>query len=303
MKSGAVRYLVGIFMFWIMLTKAYPSIHLNQADLDVHFIYMNDQSTDTIPPQIFLNTPDTVKHLVNKPYTPVAVTASDNETTEAGIQIKRTSNVNPFKLGLYQDVYTAADSANNSSTRSRWVRVFDSIPPVIQGLNGNILRVDTGVEFNPIDYLKFSDNYDNPTTLKKNARVLFDDINTHLLGTYSVIVITNDQSGNLSDTFRLIVIVDTWGGVWDEEQQKHFKLFPNPSNCKVRIQFNESVIGIYSSFYLNDVWGHSCKSFDLSDRSYHEITLDLTDLRAGVYLLMGVTNDGFSAMLSRLVHY
>ena len=68
---------------------------------------------DYVAPVISLNTLDTVYHNVNDPYTPVSASVTDNLYDNTQVSLTRTSDVNPFQLGLYTDTYTATDASGN----------------------------------------------------------------------------------------------------------------------------------------------------------------------------------------------
>jgi hypothetical protein len=210
----------------------------NAASLIIKYVI-----EDFIAPMINLNTLDTVLHLVNTPYVSVEANASDNLYDASQISLTKTSNVNPFVLGLYKDTYTATDASGNVSTRNRWVRVYDGKAPEIKGKTGDILRVGLYSVFASIDYLQFSDNYDNPTTLKNNASVINTDINTYVEGFYTATFKTKDNSGNVSDPFTLWVEVSRKYlpigiGVENITSDNLMNVYPNPNNGNFTIRLN-----------------------------------------------------------------
>ena len=198
---------------------------------------------DYIAPAINLNTSDTILHSVNTPYVSVEASATDNLYDASQISLTKTTNVNPFVLGLYKDTYTATDASGNVSVRNRWVRVYDGKEPEIRGKNTDILRVGMFSSFASIDYLIFNDNYDNPTTLKSNAWVLNTDINTYEEGMYTATFRTKDNSGNLSNIYTLWVEVSRkylpiGVGVADLTTDKLVNVYPNPSNGNFNVKLN-----------------------------------------------------------------
>ena len=210
----------------------------NSASLIIKYVI-----EDFVAPMINLNTLDTVMHLVNTPYVAVEANASDNLYDASQISLTKTSNVNPFVLGLYKDTYTATDASGNVSVRNRWVRVYDGKAPEIKGKTGDILRVGLYSVFASIDYLQFSDNYDNPTTLKNNASVINTDINTYVEGFYTATFKTKDNSGNISDPFTLWVEVSRKYlpigiGVENITSDNLMNVYPNPNNGNFTIRLN-----------------------------------------------------------------
>ena len=210
----------------------------NSASLVIKYVI-----EDYIAPMINLNTSDTILHSVNAPYVSVEASATDNLYDASQISLTKTSNVNPFILGLYKDTYTATDASGNVSVRNRWVRVYDGGSPEIRGKNTDILRVGMFSSFASIDYLIFSDNYDNPTTLKNNAWVLNTDINTYEEGMYTATFRTKDNSGNVSNIYTLWVEVSRkyspiGVGVSDLSADKLVTVYPNPSNGNFNVKLN-----------------------------------------------------------------
>jgi hypothetical protein len=210
---------------------------------------------DYIPPMIDLHTLDTVLHDVNTPYSAVNATASDNLYNSTQISLTKTSNVNPYKLGTYQDTYTATDASGNVSTRLRYVKVVDRKAPVISGKNGNIVNVGLYSTFAAIERVVFSDNYDSPADLKANAVLIHTDINTYVEGLYSATFQTMDNSGNVSDPFVLFVNVTRSQlqlGIEDMDIENLMTVSPNPTTglftISVDLPENEDIsIDIYNS--------------------------------------------------------
>jgi hypothetical protein len=243
---------------------------------------------DYIAPRINLNTLDTVMHMVNKPYTPIEANAEDNLYDESEISLTRTSNVNPFKTALYTDTYTATDASGNVAVRNRWVRVYDGIAPEIRGKQGNVLRVGLWSSFMAIDYLQFSDNYDNPTTLRANAVLVYNDINTYTEGTYSATFKTVDNSGLWSAPFTLIVVVDRdYEGinVSIEELNKEevMRVYPNPSSGQITISFSDWVVNETATVSILDATGREVKAIDMSHNMNGNQVIEMEDLSNGVY--------------------
>jgi len=154
---------------------------------------------DYVGPVINLNTLDTIVWPVNKAYAPVQASASDNFYDNSQVSLTKTSNVNPYKLGIYSDVYTATDGSGNITVRRRWVRVVDNDAPVIKGSAMNVGLFST---VNAAEGLTITDNYDAPTALMPRLVVLSNNLNTYAEGLYSVTFQVSDLSGNLSAPYE-----------------------------------------------------------------------------------------------------
>tara|TARA_B100001093_G_scaffold171598_1_gene164436 strand:- start:4113 stop:8303 length:4191 start_codon:yes stop_codon:yes gene_type:complete len=198
---------------------------------------------DFIPPMIDLRTLDVVNHRVNTPYTPVSANASDNLYDNTQVSITSTSNVDAYTLGTYQDTYTATDAAGNVSVKVRTVNVIDDIAPVITGKTGGIVKVGVGSTMDAINFVNFTDNYDAPADLRLNHTLIFNDLNLQEAGLYSVIFMTEDNSGNKSSEFTLYFDVDydhqvLVNGISDLALEDMINISPNPTNGPVNISVN-----------------------------------------------------------------
>jgi hypothetical protein len=210
---------------------------MNQTVLTIDYVV-----EDYIAPVITLNTLDTVYHNVNDPYTPVTASVTDNLYDNTQVSLTRLSNVNPFKLGLYTDTYTATDASGNVTVRNRWVRVLDSENPVISSKVGPVVKLGLFSNVKLSDYLKLTDNYDAPSELLANLDVTFNDVNFYEEGFYAAEFVTTDNSGNVSITYRLYVdvrstyeVINSVGSVTGAELMK---VYPNPSNGIFNVSFD-----------------------------------------------------------------
>ena len=247
---------------------------------------------DFQPPVIDLHTLDTVYHKVNTPYNAVNATASDNLYGPTEISLSKTSNVNPFALGVYQDTYTATDASGNTATRVRYVKVIDDERPRISGKNGSILRVGLYSEFAAIERLSFTDNYYSPASLKANCVVLWTDINTYKEGTYSAVFQTTDGSGNVSKPYTLLIEVSRDElplGVNDLDLDNLLTVNPNPTSGLVTISVdlpeNEDItVEVYN--------GMGQKVQDVVNGSIAKGTyeVDLSNSGQGIYYIRMTVN-------------
>ena len=195
---------------------------------------------DYVGPVVNLNTSDTVIWPVNKAYTSVQASASDNFYDNSQVSLTKTSDVNPYKLGKYKDVYTATDGSGNTTIRNRWVRVVDMDAPVINGAAMNV-----GL-FSTVDAsagLTITDNYDAPSVLRPRLIVISNNLNTYAEGLYSVTFRVSDLSGNWSAPYERNIWVSRMfptiqGSVASMDLEKIINVFPNPSTGLVNISYN-----------------------------------------------------------------
>ncbi|MCC6720778.1 MAG: DUF5011 domain-containing protein [Bacteroidia bacterium] len=252
----------------------------NKADTKT-YTYIVD---DYVGPEIILNTLDTVVWVVNNSYTPIQASTKDNYYDNSQVSITRTSNVNPYLLGLYYDEFTATDGSGNVTKRKRWVRVIDNIAPIIHGAAMNV-----GI-FSQIDAsegLTITDNYDAPTVLRPKLQVIFNNLNTYEEGLYTVTFRVADLSGNLSQPYERNIWVSrmfkTINSVNSIDVNQNISVYPNPSNGIVNVSYNFATptnmnISVYNSTGAvvctnNNVFGQSgTHNIDLSNQAnglYH----------------------------------
>jgi PKD repeat protein len=243
---------------------------------------------DYIKPVISLNTLDTVFHTVNHPYTPVQASVTDNLYDNTQVSLVRESNVNPFKLGLYTDKYTAIDASGNEAVRNRWVRVIDDENPVISSKVGPIVKLGLFSNVKLSDYLKLSDNYDGPDILLGNLDVTFNDVNFYEEGIYAAVFETQDNSGNMSAPYTLLVEVsrsyERITGIETVDGVDLMKVYPNPSNGLFSVSFdlpsNEDVtVAVY------DMMGNKVADVVEGQLQKGDYTVDMTGKAAGMYFV------------------
>lgn len=79
-------------------------------------------------PRIRLNTPDTICHQINTPYTSTNVTVTDSYWPADKIAVSRAGTVNSNVKGLYAETYTATNESGNKSVRVRYIQVAQCLP-------------------------------------------------------------------------------------------------------------------------------------------------------------------------------
>ncbi len=254
----------------------------NQTVQEINYIVR-----DFIPPVIDLHTLDVVYHPVNSIYTPVAASASDNLYNTTQISLTQTSNVNPFVLGTYQDTYTATDAAGNVSVKVRTVHVVDDEAPVVTSKIGGMLRVGVGSQFDAIDYILFSDNYDGPDVLFNNHTLVHNDINVWEPGLYSATFKTEDNSGNESNEHVILVEVShdyfpLTGSVTDLSLENILSVSPNPTsglfNINVNLPENEEItINVFNAV------GQQILNVENGEINKGTYAVDITNQANGIY--------------------
>lgn len=161
--------------------------------------------TDDTDPELRLNGSSTVLVDVYSSYTEQGAVAVDTCGVVGGVTIS--GNVDTAMLGLYTVTYTAVDDAGNMSTATRTVQVVDRVAPEITAFNG-----DTTVYVEVYnDYIEesvvYSDQYYDQSDLDLT---ITSNVNTEMVGNYTVDYIVTDPSGNSSQvSTRNVIVGDT----------------------------------------------------------------------------------------------
>ena len=160
---------------------------------------------DLIPPVITIigGTPTTV--LASSTYTDQGATAVDN--IDVSVSVSATGTVDTNILGIYSITYTATDSASNTATAIRTVNVVeatstDNIPPVITITGGTPITVYIGSTYNDVGATAI-DNVDGPIL----ATTTSNNVNTGLIGTYTVVYSATDVALNVATVARTVNVI------------------------------------------------------------------------------------------------
>ncbi len=121
----------------------------------------------------------------------------DGDLTENIEIIEDCYSENMDKIGTYSLVFSIKDSSQNRTDLRININIIDDTPPEILGNNYLITSPEQKLSINEIkSYLSVKDNYDSEVEL-----LLVEDeysINSHLLGTYRLLFLACDSSGNES---------------------------------------------------------------------------------------------------------
>ena len=148
---------------------------------------------DTTPPVITLTGNNTVflEHNIDT-YTDLGATADTGETV-----VVDSANVDANTLGTYTVYYTATDISNNEGSNTRTVITRDTIAPFIT------LTGDANLTIN-----QDSTYTDLGATADTGETVIIDsaNVNTNVLGAYTVYYTATDSSNNIGSNTRNIVV-------------------------------------------------------------------------------------------------
>jgi hypothetical protein len=202
---------------------------------------VNYRVDDYIAPEIALNTPDTVFHDVNSPYSSQPVSVYDNYYTNNKLSVEKKGKVNPFTLGLYTETFTATDESGNTAVRNRYVKVVDRVAPTIITSSVNVCAGDP---FWAMSDVSVEDNYYGNNELFPLVKILSHNVNVMRAGMYYINYQVTDPSGNKSQVVLRPVMVryapdceNSFVGTENLGLADQVQVYPNPSAGEVTIDF------------------------------------------------------------------
>ncbi|WP_345974393.1 immunoglobulin-like domain-containing protein [Sulfurimonas sp. HSL3-7] len=135
-------------------------------------------------------------------------TAHDNIDGDVTASIQTSDDVNISVVGTYSVNYTVGDTAGNITTAVRTVVVSDptadTTPPVVTIIGDNPLNLQLGDTFSDPGATAH-DNIDGDVTASIQTS---DDVDTSIVGTYSVTYTVGDTAGNIATAVRTVVVSD-----------------------------------------------------------------------------------------------
>jgi hypothetical protein len=169
---------------------------------------------DQTPPMLIVDKPDTTYIEVTP--TPLSIIPAPKVISAddlvdgplAGSVVDDANKVTTNIVGLYTVTYSVSDLSGNTSVVYRYIRVIDTVKPIITLLGANPLTLEVYNTF--VDPgIKTSDNYDNASVL--NPRVVITrNLDTSKLGTYYITYNLTDRAGNhAASVTRTIIVADT----------------------------------------------------------------------------------------------
>ena len=155
---------------------------------------------DSVAPVLTLNgiSPDTIE--VGVPYTDPGASAMDN--CDSSVAVTVAGSVDVTTVGTYVLTYTAEDTEGNMAVETRLVVVEDATAPTITLQGGDTLYVQVDSTWTDPG-VQTQDNYDTSLTLTTTGNV-----NTSVIGTYTISYCVMDASGNGPVCEDRVVIVE-----------------------------------------------------------------------------------------------
>jgi hypothetical protein len=156
---------------------------------------------DTTPPVVTVLGHNPFTNECHTAFIDPGATASD--TCAGSLSVTTNSTVNPNAVGTYTISYIATDPSGNSATNTRMVRVVDKTRPVVTLLGANPLTNECHTPF--VDPgATATDTCAGSLGVTTNSPV-----NPNAVGTYTIIYVATDPSGNSATNTRTVRVVDT----------------------------------------------------------------------------------------------
>jgi hypothetical protein len=274
-----------------LVRATYPILYFakdphGNAAVEEGFV-VNYRVDDYIAPEIALNTPDTVVHDVNSPYSSQPVSVYDNYYTSNKVSIEKKGKVNPFTLGLYTETFTATDESGNTAVRNRYVKVVDRVAPTIITTSVNVCAEDP---FWAMSDVSVQDNYYGNNELFPLVKILSHNVNIMRAGIYYINYQVTDPSGNKSQVVLRPVMVryapdceNSFVGTENLGLADQVQVYPNPSAGEVTVDFalnNMETITIE----VTNLVGAKVATYNFNG-GFGSQVLDLGKFGQGTYLL------------------
>lgn len=144
---------------------------------------------------------------VGSAYVDAGATAYDAQDGDLTSQIVKTGNVDTLHVGSYTITYNVIDSGGLSATPvTRTVNVVDTTRPVITRIGAAVATVEVGLGYTDAGATA-QDNYDGNIT---SRIVVTSNVNSAVVGSYTVVYNVSDTSGNAAlPVTRTVNVVDT----------------------------------------------------------------------------------------------
>jgi hypothetical protein len=203
----------GMYQIHVRAMSMYDSTLISSSSYGLIFNIKNGLLADTIlsdtvPPVIHLNGPDSMYLKLNSSYIEQGAKAYDNVDGDLTKLIKISGYVDSSKVGIYYIKYSVTDKAANTGTALRIVYVHnnannDTTPPVITLKGPGIIEIDTNDTYVELGFTAV-DDVDGDITSRVKTWSVIDTANPNKTRiTYTVC----DNAGNCSTAFRTVTKV------------------------------------------------------------------------------------------------
>ena len=243
-------------------------------------------SADKTKPVIQLIGADSMAIHVFTAFVDPGATATDNFDGDVTANIAVQNNIDTARVGTYDVIYSAYDNSNNAADAiTRRVSVVDTVKPVIvvKGLLTDTLKIgDKYIE----DSATVTDNYYQDVDL-----IISGNVNTNLVGTYSIFYDATDRSGNSAVQKERIIVVRDPQSINNIEGLSFVNVFPNPASNVLNLQLEFSKQQACQLVLLNSI-GKEIKTQAYTWSGLVHENIDVSNLAPGIYFIKISTVSG-----------
>ena len=248
---------------------------------------------DLTPPVITVIGDDPADAEVNVAYVDAGATATDAVDGDVSGGIVVGSDVDTSALGSYTVTYDVSDSSGNAAHEERTVNVVDTTAPVITIAGDNPVTIEVDTAYDDAGATA-TDNHDGDVTA---GLVTTNDVDTSVVGSYTVTYEVTDASGNTGHEERTVNVVDTTA-------PEIVVTGDNPASAEAGETYNDAGATASDSYegdltadivktsdVTTSVLGAYTVSYDVSDSSgnsdHAERTVNVEDTTAPELIVLG----------------
>jgi hypothetical protein len=178
------------------------SIMAKVGEVESNVISIEVIPLDTTAPTLTLNGESELTLILGTAYTELGATATDDR--DENVSMTQTGSVDTNTVGTYSITYTATDKAGNSASVQRTVHVVlppDVAAPILT-LNGDsAVTLFQGTNYTELGATAIDDRDGNVSVS------ISGNVNTSVLGTYTVTYTAQDSAGNSATIERTVNVV------------------------------------------------------------------------------------------------
>lgn len=240
--------------------------------------------TEDLPPVLNITSNDSISFFEGNIYLIPTAMAIDDVDGDLTAQIKESYDININVPGNYSIIFSVTDSNNNTATDTVFVEVKKDLPPVITIEGDAEISINQNTEL-VLPNITATDDADGDLTDK--IEITNDNINTTVVGSYTVIVSVMDSFGNRTEeNIEVNVVMAT--GVEEEWLGNAISIWPNPVTEMLNVTFDKQKTQI-TQLSLFNLSGQLLITQVVGNKD--EAILNLGDLPKGNYLLKIKTSD------------
>lgn len=241
---------------------------------------------DSIAPVATLNgnNPEIVD--VYSTYTDAGISVTENHEYTTVTSGSWTGSTD--QLGTFEIIYTVRDKAGNEVVVTREIQVVDRIAPELA--SASTVYVPRWSAFDASSDVAFEDNYYSSTEL--TVSIVNNSVDVNSIGNYEVEYEVSDPSGNKATIVVPVIVVETQETVGiDEKDASSIKLYPNPTNGILHMEFELPDEGRFQISVRNSI-GQEVYTLSQNNGGNFTETIDLHRLPASMYYVV-VRGEGY----------